>query len=148
MVFISHWRKVSPGSLTVPAPLSWPLHCSTMQIRSGGRSKAQRATHRESSDPHWPWDQVHNVKDQYTQGIVSQPLSALSYDLASVCKGDFGFDKDMGLIWISWTDLRRITYNIAFTWFDGTMKLCAKLCLQHTMILFCFEASKHWNMYF
>lgn len=57
------------------APLSRPLHCSTMQIRSGGRSKPQRAAHRESSDPHRLWDQVYNVRDQYTQGIVSLSLS-------------------------------------------------------------------------
>ncbi len=89
-----------------------------MQIRSGGRSKAQRAAHRESSDPHRLWDQVHNVRDQYTQGIVPQPLSALHYDLAPIYQKDFGFDKDMGLI----TDLWRIIFDIVFTWFDGTVK--------------------------
>lgn len=65
-------------------PLSLPLHCSTMQICSGGRSKAQRATHRESSDPHRLWDKAHNVRDRYTQGIVPHPLSVLNYDLALI----------------------------------------------------------------
>lgn len=80
---------IKAATLQVPAPrqhssLPRPLHCSTMQILSGGRSKAQRAAHRESSDPHRLWDQVHNVRDQYTRGIVPQPLSTLSYHLAPI----------------------------------------------------------------
>lgn len=66
--FLQVWSQSRLG--TVPALHSQPPHCPTMQIFSGGWSKAQRAAPRESSDPHWLWDQVHNVRDQYTQGIV------------------------------------------------------------------------------
>lgn len=55
------------------------------------------------------------MRDQYTQRIVPQPLSALSYDLAPVYEKDFGFDKDMGFIWIPQSDLRGIMCDIVFT---------------------------------
>lgn len=62
-------HSLSATSLPVHAnPLCWQI--------KGLKSSTQ------SSDPHRLWDQVHNVRDQHTQGIVPLPLSALTYDLA------------------------------------------------------------------
>lgn len=149
----------SPGFSTLPALLSVGHFIARPCKSALVADQRPRELHTESSDPHRLWDQVHNVQDQYTQGIVPQPLSVLSSDLAPVYEKDFGFHKDMGLFWISGTELRRIICDIVFAWFDGTLKQernvvwmlklassGAKPCL--LPLLFSLTTSKHQNMYF
>lgn len=65
LALISCRCEVSPGSaLCQRSTLS---HLTARPCKSSPMAD-QRP--RESSDPRWLWDQVHNVRDQYTQGIV------------------------------------------------------------------------------